>query len=167
MSGGLAKRIGKRLPFESPEQEAYLNLVHTTSVLSEAFDRLFKKHGLSPSTYNVLRILRGEQPAGVAILEIRRRMVSRVPDVTRLVNRLEENGLVRRCQCPKDRRVVYTHITEAGLAKLAKLDDLTIALHRTQFSHLAPEKVVTLSRLLEEARDPFDAEGTPIPPCPE
>lgn len=166
MPGGLAKRIGKRLPFDCAEQEAHLNLILTVTVLNEGFERLFKKHGLSHSTYNVLRILRGERATGVPVLEIRRRMISRVPDVTRLVTRLEQQGLVRRTQCEKDRRVVHCHISELGLEKIARLDDQIISLHKQQLGHMSGEKLRMLSDLLEEARDPSDVVPPAPPGCP-
>lgn len=153
---GLAKRIGKRNPFTSPEQEAHLNLQLTHELLSEAWLRLFKSAGLSPSTYNVLRILRGEHPCGVAVLDIRRRMISRVPDVTRLIDRLEKLKLVKRQPCGKDRRVIYCHITQPGLDLLAKMDEPLMQLHREQLGHLTRTELATLSELLEKARAPWD-----------
>lgn len=154
---GLSQRIAKRGPFSSLEQEAYLNLVLTREVLGEAWLRLFKTAGLSESTYNILRILRGCYPEPLPVLEIRRRMVNRVPDVTRLLDRLEQRKLVRRERCASDRRVVFCHITEKGLKAIAGLDSTTLQLHTTQLSHLTPEELRQLSALLEKARKPWDA----------
>lgn len=157
---GLARRIRKKHPFSCPEQEAYLNLVLAREVLGEAWLRLFKSQDLSESTYNVLRILRGEHPEGVPVLEIRRRMVNRVPDVTRLVDRLEEMKLVKRVRCERDRRVIYCHITAAGLERLTALDRATLDLHKTQLGHLTEVELRTLSDLLSKAREPNDPEAS-------
>lgn len=152
----LQQELGKRRPFDVPEQEAYLNLVRTHGHLSAAFDRLFEAHGLSPSGFNILRILRGAREAGIehgrACHEVGEQMVARVPDVTRLVDRLEKAGLVARHRCTKDRRVVYVAITEAGLELLARLDGPTVALHRAQLGHMTPAELAELSRLLVLAR---------------
>lgn len=156
---GLASRIGKRKPFESPEQEAHLNLLMTNEILRASWERLFRSSGLSESTYNVLRILRGEHPEGVPVLEIRHRMVSRVPDVTRLVDRLEKMKLVKRHRCTEDRRVIYCHISAQGLEKLEGLDEKVMSLHKAQLGHMSSEELETLSKLLEKARAPWDEEG--------
>lgn len=156
---GLAKRIRKKKPFASAEQEAHLNLILTREVLTEPWLKLFKLHDLSESTYNVLRILRGEHPAGVPVLEIRRRMINRVPDVTRLIDRLEQLKLARRERCEKDRRVIYCVITPKGLDLLASIDADTLDLHIKQLGHLSATELKQLSTLLEKARAPWDPEG--------
>lgn len=154
--GTLQQELGKRRPFDLPEQEAYLNLQRTHSVLSAPFERLFEQHGLSSSGFNILRILRGAREAGLEhgrpCHAIGDEMVARVPDVTRLVDRLEKAGLVSRCRCTKDRRVVYVAITRAGLDLLARLDGPTLDLHRAQLGHLTAEELRELSRLLERCR---------------
>lgn len=155
---GLANRIGKRQPFSSPEQEAYLNLALSRELLGAPFERLFRAAGLSESTYNILRILRGTHPEPLPVLEIRRRMVTRVPDITRLLDRLERLGFVERKRCGNDRRVFYCHITPAGLAAIQPLDDLTLAEHKKQLGHLTEDELKSLSALLEKARAPWDAD---------
>jgi DNA-binding MarR family transcriptional regulator len=149
--GGLAGELKKRRPFESPEQEAALNLMRTADWLALAFGRLFRAHGLSAPQYNVLRILRGEG-APLPSLEIAARMVTGVPDITRLIDRLEGAGLVARRRCEEDRRVVYVALTDAGTAALAALDEPVLALHRTLLGHLGRDDLQALSRLLESAR---------------
>lgn len=154
---GLAAEIGKKKPFDLPEQEAYLNLVRTNALLSADFHRLFKERGLSESTFNLLRILRGTmltEPGtpGRPCHELGERMIAQVPDVTRLVDRLEESGLARRHRCEKDRRVVYISITEEGLKALADLDKPVLELHKAQLGHLSESELKTLSRLLTKAR---------------
>jgi DNA-binding MarR family transcriptional regulator len=149
---GLAAEINKKKPFESLEQEAALNLIRTASYFTEPVERLFKQHALSEATYNALRILRGSGQAGRACSEIGRDMVTRVPDVTRIVDRLEKQGWATRCRVPEDRRVVLIKITEKGLALLAKLDEPIRKIHHEQFSHMTRAEVVELTRLLEKTR---------------
>jgi DNA-binding MarR family transcriptional regulator len=149
---GLAAEIHKRRPFESHTEEAWLNLVRTVSVLAEPVERLFKQHGLSEATYNALRILRGSGQAGRACSGIGEDMVARVPDVTRIVDRLEGQGLVVRTRVPEDRRVVLIKITDKGLTLLARLDEPLREINRRQFAALTKSEVLELSRLLEKAR---------------
>jgi DNA-binding MarR family transcriptional regulator len=151
----LREEIGKRGPFESPEQEAYLNLLRTFAALEEPIGKLLKARGLSEATYNTLRILRGEQRAGAAGVScntIGDRLLSRVPDVTRLVDRLERKGLARRTRGKEDRRVVLISITPKGLGLLDKLDRPIMDAHKRQLRHMARAELETLNRLLEKAR---------------
>jgi DNA-binding MarR family transcriptional regulator len=155
---GLAARIKKKNPFSSRQQEAHLNLALTVAILSEPFIKLFKAKGLSESTYNVLRILRGEHPDGVPVLEIRRRMINRVPDVTRLVDRLEQLKLCKRERCERDRRIIYCHITPKGIDLLADMDTPVTALHGKLLTHMSDAELEKLSELLEKARAPWDTD---------
>lgn len=148
----LQQEIGKKHPFELPEHEAALNIARTASLLEAEFTRLFKRHGLSHATYNTLRILRGHHPAGVRTQTIGEQLITHVPDVTRLVDRLVNEGLARRAGDPEDRRVVLVHITPAGLRLLARLDEPVLALHRRQLGHMNQTDLRTLSRLLVAAR---------------
>src|SRR5690554_5462828 len=118
----LQHEVNKQQPFELLEQEAHLNLVRTASELEGPMLQVLKPHGLTASTYNVLRILRGAAPAGRQASDIGCDMVVRVPDVTRLVDRLEQRGLVVRERSTTDRRVVVVRISDAGLELLKKLD---------------------------------------------
>src|SRR5690606_39052537 len=142
--------------FDIPEREAYLSIVRTASELEGPFHVMLKKHGVSPAGYNILRILRGHQIAGeehgVRATEIGREMVVRVPDVTRLVDRLEKQGLAERCRCTADRRVVWVGITKKGLTLLAKIDEPLTELHRQVLGHLSKSELGDLIRLLEKAR---------------
>lgn len=159
----LAAEIGKSRPFDSPAQEAYLNILRTASRLTAPFEALFKQHDLSESTYNALRILRGgtlgQSPPGKRPChEIGEHLVARVPDVTRLIDRLESAGLVERSRCNEDRRVVYVAITRRGLDLLARLDRPMMDLHTRQLAHLSRRELAELSRLLVKARSvPADA----------
>ena len=151
----LQGEIQKKRPFELAEQEAMLNIVRTASALNTDFERLFRAHGLTDAQYNVLRILRGEGTR-MPSLSIAQRTVTRVPDITRLVDRLENAGLVERERCPEDRRVVYVSITRKGLRKLADLDEPVNTLHTRQLGHLSAKELATLSELLVKARAPGD-----------
>lgn len=151
ITGNLAKELGKRGPFESAEQEAYLNLLRTADALAGQFARLFKQHGITDPQYNALRILRGHATR-LATHRIAEEMVTREPDITRLIDRLEKRGLVGRRRCKEDRRVVYVTITARGREMLAALDGPVRQLHREQLGHLGPRKVQQLSRLLCAAR---------------
>ena len=154
----LQAEIGKKHGFDSPQQQAYLNLAYTHAELSAEFARLFKRHGLSEATYNILRVLRGVRkhpengqdalPCG----EIGGRLVTRVPDVTRLIDRLVNAGLVDRIRGEADRRVVLARITTQGLALLRKLDQPVLDLHQQTLGHLTGTEIKQLNTLLEKAR---------------
>ncbi len=150
---GLAGEIGKRRPFERPEQEAHLNLLRTTWHLQLVFDRLFRGYGLSHSTYNILRVLRGDgRGRGLSCGQINRELVTPVPDVTRLVDRLVRAGLVEREKVERDRRLVLVRITRGGLDLLSRLDGPVAVLERRELGHLSASALRTLSRLLERLR---------------
>lgn len=133
------------------EEQAFIALAVTTDQLARRFEPVLKAADISPTQYNVLRILRGT-PEGLACREIGNRMISRDPDITRLLARLEKRGLVSRCRETKDRRIVLTRITAAGLALLAQLDAPLLETHHLLLGHLGPEKLKTLLGLLDEAR---------------
>ena len=150
----LKDEIKKKHPFEHPEEEAYLNLLRTTAVLCAEFERVLKQAGLSEPQYNVLRILRGVGGCGAPCTEVGARMISRVPDVTRLVDRLEAAGLVERCRISQDRRVVQVKITDKGLTTLAEMDQPLIDLNKQLLRHMSRDELNELSRLLVKARHP-------------
>lgn len=152
MGGSVLQReLGKKRPFETPEQEAMLNLVRTTDRLALEFERLFKRHAVSSSQYNVLRILRGHG-APVSCQTVSDEMVTVDPDVTRLVDRLEKAGWARRSRPERDRRVVLVEITPKGLELLRRLDEPVVELHRKQLGHLSRAELAELNRLLVKAR---------------
>jgi DNA-binding MarR family transcriptional regulator len=148
----LKDEIKKRNPFDSAEQEAALNLARTYDRLQSSFTQFFKPHGITGAQYNVSRILRrvGEP---LPCQEIAGRMITQHPDITRLVDRLLEAGLVERSRTPEDRRLVLTTITEAGLRLLAASDDSLLRLHREQLGHLTRSELAELNRLLVKARN--------------
>src|SRR5271166_1698473 len=132
----LQHELKKKRPFESPEEEAALNIVRTSDQLQIRFARLLREYGLtSPTQYNILRILRGEgQP--LPILEIAGRTITVVPGITGLIDRLEHAGFVNRVRCETDRRVVYVALTDKGTKALAALDEPLADLHRDLMGHL-------------------------------
>ncbi|MBX9737972.1 MAG: MarR family transcriptional regulator [Phycisphaerales bacterium] len=160
----LAKELRKRAGFQSPEQEAYLNVLRTASVLGEHIFTILKSHGLSDATYNALRILRGggEGERGVEgrnCSQIAADMVTRVPDVTRIVDRLEQTGLAARFRVTGDRRLVMVKITRAGLDVLAKLDEPIVRAHKEQLGHLTRAELDQLSAILVKARQRANDDG--------
>ena len=148
----LQHELRKRGPFESPEQEAYLNIQRSAATLSVPFERLFRSRGLTVASYNALRILRGAGECGRECHEIGEHMVAHVPDVTRLIDRLESAKLVTRSRCDKDRRVVRVTITRTGLALLSQLDQPVLDLHRGQLGHLTRKELGDLNQILVRAR---------------
>ena len=150
----LAREIKQTVPFAGPEVEAYLNLQRSADLLRRQTAELLKPFGLSPTTYNVLRILRGAGLEGLTCSEVADRLVTHDPDVTRLADRLAEAGWLTRERQARDRRVVVLQITAAGLALLDRLDAATVDLHRRQLSHLGGSGLASLIRLLEQARQP-------------
>jgi DNA-binding MarR family transcriptional regulator len=154
MPSSLREEIHKKSGFESPQQEAALNVVRKAAVLSAGFERLFKGHGLSMATYNVLRILRGAGQPGRMCHEIAQHMVTRVPDVTRLVDRLEQAGLASRERCTKDRRIVYVRLTDAGRDLLTRLDRPVLELHESQLGHMSAPELEQVNELMVRARHP-------------
>jgi DNA-binding MarR family transcriptional regulator len=150
-NGQLQRDLKKRQPFKSPEQEAVLNILRTNDQFQNRFGRLFREYGLTPSQYNVLRILRGEGKP-MPCLEIGERMVQVVPAMTGLVDRLEKQALVRRERCTEDRRVIYVEITRKALDLLAKMDKPVMDLHEQLVAHLSRSELKELSRLLVKAR---------------
>ena len=152
MAGGrLQRELKKKRPFDSPEQEAILSIARTADRFGICFARLFREFGLTPSQYNVLRILRGEGKP-LPILEIADRMIAAVPGITGLIDRLEAMSLVARDRSTEDRRVVYVAITPKALDLLAKLDQPVGALHKRLVGHLSQGELKDLIRLLEKAR---------------
>jgi len=134
-----------------PEEAAYVDLVRTAELLSRHLAQLLKADDLSPAQYNALRILRGS-PDGLTCGEIGNRMMTRDPDITRLLDRLERRRLIARSRDDKDRRVVLTRITAEGLDVLARLDRPVRDTHRRLLGHLGAERLRALRQLLEACR---------------
>jgi DNA-binding MarR family transcriptional regulator len=134
-----------------PEEAAFLDLLRTTDTLSRGLIAVLKTEDLSATQYNVLRILRGA-PKGLPCGEIASRMITRDPDITRLLDRLEKRGLIARCRETKDRRMVMTRITPDGLKLLARLDEPVQQAHRKQLGHLGRDRLRALTELLRATR---------------
>jgi DNA-binding MarR family transcriptional regulator len=143
------KNSGK--PRSSPEEAAFLDLLRTCDLLSRGPAQVLKTEDLSPTQYNVLRILRGT-PDGLPCGEIGCRMISRDPDITRLLDRLEKRGLIVRWRETKDRRIVMARISPEGQKLLVRLDEPIQEAHRKQLSHLGRDRLRALSDLLAAAR---------------
>lgn len=152
MTSKLQAAIRQRRPFPSLEAEAFLNVQRTADALMRGLVDLLKPHDLSPTQYNVLRILRGSEPEGLPCGEIGARMVTRDPDVTRLLDRMEQHGLVTKTRERGDRRVVRVRITAAGLDLVNRLDRPIADLHQAQLTHLGERRLKALTRVLEQAR---------------
>ena len=139
------KRIGSR------EEDVFLDLIRTADLLSRRADQLLKNEDLSMTQYNVLRILRGS-PEGLSCGDISSRMITRDPDITRLLDRMEKRGLISRSRETIDRRMVIAKITSTGLELLARLDKPVQDTHRAQFGHLGEKRLNELSELLAVCR---------------
>lgn len=152
MSPSLRDEIQQKKPFSSLGVEAFLNLQRTSAGLLQAHASFLKSWGLTPTQYNVLRILRGAHPDTLACREVGNRMVTPVPDVTRLLDRLEARSLVRRGRHEQDRRVVRVGITDTGLEALAELDEPLTGWVEEYLGHMDDERLARLAELLEELR---------------
>ena len=144
--------IQQTKPFSSLEEEAAVSLQRTADRLNGRLSDMLKPHGLSPTQFNALRILRGAGQSGRTCSEIAERMINRDPDITRLLDRLERRGLVGRSRDTRDRRVITTRITSAGLQLLRTLDQPIEEFNRMLLGHLGERQLHTLIKLLESAR---------------
>jgi DNA-binding MarR family transcriptional regulator len=153
MAKRLRDEIRQHKPFESLEEEALLNVLRTADVLIQRLTAVLKPFNLSHSQYNVLRILRGAGADGLACQDVAERMITRDPDVTRLLDRLEARGLVTRARDQKDRRVVVARITPEGERLLEALDQPIAEGDRQPLRHLGEQRLRTLIQLLELARE--------------
>jgi DNA-binding MarR family transcriptional regulator len=150
-----------RAPQTPLEAQVFVNLLRTADALARGAEALLKPAGLSGAQYNVLRILRGAGTEGLACREVGCRLISRDPDITRLMDRLESRGLIARARGEEDRRVVKTRITAEGLRVLGGLDAPVEKLHRRQLHHLPPRELRQLSRLLEQVRAQSETSCSP------
>jgi DNA-binding MarR family transcriptional regulator len=152
MGDGLRKRIAQS-KFESPVQEATLNLLVAADFLRARVEVICAPAGISITQYNVLRILRGAHPDGHSRAEIIRRMVERAPDVTRLVDRLENEGLAERDRSQVDRRLSITRITRKGLDLLTALEPAVKEFQRDLGRRIGRRDCDELSRICEKVYD--------------
>jgi DNA-binding MarR family transcriptional regulator len=149
MTGAIQSKTGRRAA--CPEEAAFLDLLRTCDLLSRGPAQVLKTEDLSATQYNVLRILRGS-PEGLPCGEIGSRMITRDPDITRLLDRLEKRELISRSRKTKDRRMVMARITPEGLKLLARLDAPVEESHRKQLGHLGRERLRALAELLQACR---------------
>ena len=153
MTSRLRAEIRQGKPFRSIREEAYLSVVRTAAVLAHGFADALKAYGITPTQYNVLRILRGAGPGGLCRNEVRDRLIAQVPDVTRLLDRMEDAGHVERERDEADRRLVTTRITSRGLRLLDELEKPVAAVHQRQLGHMTDAQLKTFIDLLEVARE--------------
>jgi DNA-binding MarR family transcriptional regulator len=156
MARGLQAELKQNVPFASREQEAYLSLLRTADALQSRVEAKLKEFGLTGTQYNALRILRGAGQEGIPCSDIAERMITRDPDITRLLDRLQKRGLVERSRGKKDRRVIYGKITTAGLKLLRELDAPLERHGRELLRHVAQATLQQLIDLLELVRSGAD-----------
>lgn len=154
MTHTLRDEIKQRKPFKSLYEEAALNIVRTSAMLSADFEQVFKPYGLTATQYNVLRILRGADEKGLCRNDVRDRLLNRMPDATRLLDRMEKAGLISRSREQEDRRLVATRLTKKGRQLVDDLDPVVARQHKTRLGHLSEKQLETLTALLTLARHP-------------
>jgi DNA-binding MarR family transcriptional regulator len=159
MAHDMQSQLKQGKPFDHPEEELFLSLVCTVDILGRKISDFLKEQGLSGAQYNVLRILRGSGPEGLPCGEISTRMVTRDPDVTRLLDRLEQRKLVTRARNSEDRRVISTRITPDGMALLQTLDEPVVKIHEEQFSFLSSGEIRELLSHLTRIREKMGSQG--------
>lgn len=152
MARPLHAELKSARPFDLLEEEAFLSIVRTSALLEHAMAQLLKPFGLTPTQYNVLRILRGAGPGGLCRNEIGQRLLRPVPDVTRLLDRMTNQKLIGRQRVDADRRLVRTHITPKGLAVLAELDAPVRAFHRARLDKVSQHRLRQLVDVLADVR---------------
>jgi DNA-binding MarR family transcriptional regulator len=151
----------KRPPQPALEERVFVSLMRATDALSRGAEALLKPYSLSATQYNILRIIRGAGEKGLACREIGCRLITRDPDITRLLDRLESRGLLARAREAQDRRVVKTRITTEGLWLLKELDQPVQDFHRRQFRHFPAKQMRQLLNLLDRARELVEEAHSP------
>lgn len=152
MAGRLKREIKQKRPFSSVQEEVVLSIMRTADQVVVPMNDVLRTAGLSPSQYNVLRILRGAGDDGLPCGEISERMVRRDPDLTRLLDRLETATLVARTRDTRDRRIIRASITKEGLSLLDSLDTPVVESIRRALAHMPVARLRLLLELLEEVR---------------
>ena len=156
MVPALRKTTQRRLRFDSLEQEVFLNLWRTYDRLRALEDELFGRFELTPQQYNVLRLLKAVHPETVPTLTLANRLVSRAPDITRMLDKLEQRDLIVRQRPADNRRVVRVGLASEGVALLRELAVPLRECHRQQLGHLKPAALRRLAALLRAARAPHE-----------
>lgn len=150
------ERRAKAKRFDCPQQEVFLNLWRTYDRLRALEEELFARHGLTPQQYNALRLLRSAHPRKLPTLGLGSRLISRAPDITRLVDKLHKGGLVARERPDDNRRVVMVGITSEGMALLDQIAAEVQQCHVRQLGHLSSDEMKVLINLLRKARAPHE-----------
>jgi len=153
MVGKLQAELQQHKPFRSVKAEAFLNILRTADGLTRDLETMLKPHGLTSTQYNLLRILRGAGAAGATCSAIGERMIKRDPDVTRLLDRMEKLGLLRRTRQAKDRRVVTATITLKGRRLADDLDARVDEFHTHRLQALSKDKLAELINDMERIRN--------------
>lgn len=153
-------RITSNRRFDSLEQEVFLNLWRAYDRLHMVEEELFSRFELSPQQYNLLRLMRADYPERVPTLALAQRLVSRAPDITRMLDKLEERGLIERERPPENRRTVLVGITEAGLKLLDDIAEPLKECHQRQLGHLSAKELQQLSALLRSVLDAHESEAS-------
>jgi DNA-binding MarR family transcriptional regulator len=151
-TSGVRAEIKQSKPFRSPAQEATIALLRTASVVGRVIARVLEPYGLSLSQYNALRIVRGAGSSGIATLTIRERMIEEGTPITRVIDRLEEAGYVRRDRITHDRRQVVCHITPAGSRLLSRMDQAANDADEESMASLGDDELETFIALLDAVR---------------
>jgi DNA-binding MarR family transcriptional regulator len=151
-----AQDITNPIQFDSSEQRVFLHLWRTYDVLKAIEDDCMTQHDLTPQQYNVLRILKAAHPGGMQTMQLGQRMISRGPDMTRMLDRLEDRKLVKRTRSPENRRVVEAVITSTGLTLLKAMAGQIVEMHQKQVGHLSATQQQQLIKLLRLARQPHE-----------
>ncbi len=155
------------LPGE-PEQEVFINLLRSYDCLWSEQGRFIQRFGITPQQYNVLNVLAlRDEGQGVACQEIAENLLNRVPDITRLLDRLEQAGLILRERCCTDRRVVRTHLSPVGRDKVNEVRPPLLAALKLRFAHMTEQEVGELNRLLSKLREPGCPFARAAFSCPE
>jgi DNA-binding MarR family transcriptional regulator len=160
--GNLKDEIRQERPFQSIHEQALLNLMRTADCLDRALEKKIRPFGVTATQYNALRILRGAHPRGLTCAAIGDRMIAAEPDITRLLSRLKKLRLVRQHRDARDRRVLWTRISAAGLELLREMDPAIERAPAELLGHLSGNQLDELSRLLEKARKTCD--GSSVQP---
>jgi len=149
------KTIKKR-KFDSLQQEAYLSLWRTYDRLKAIEDQLFSAWRITPQQYNVMRLLDASHPTPIPTLTLSNRLISRAPDITRMLDKLEASGWIERHRSTDDRRTVLVKITTGGKKLLREIADPLRELHLVQFGHLSRQDLSQLCELLRKVRQPHE-----------
>jgi DNA-binding MarR family transcriptional regulator len=153
MARPLHEELKQSKPFAEIEEEVHVSIARTAALLERAVAKQLRPHGLTPTQYNVLRILRGAGPTGLCRNELGDRLVTPVPDVTRLLDRMAEQKLIARQRSDEDRRLVRTYLTPRGLELVNQLDGDIRAAHRARLADFSREELKRLVDALAELRD--------------